>query len=438
MSASRLGDQAWSGGLAGAGLAAIAGYVAVTVWAMDHTSVHFSRGMAAIPLFLVAMLALASWWGRDDPALARVLRIAAVARVGFPALFYGLVGPVFEGSADAAVYSDLGAGIAQDLRRGVVDLGPEALGGFTFPGTATIIVATGLVFAVVGTSALVGFLVFSLMAFVGQYLLYRAARVAAPGIDHRLYAWLLLLLPSMLFWTSATGKEAWVLLCLGAAALGVARWLRGERSHKASAAVLLGLGGLGLVRPHVAVLVAAAAVAALARRLPATRRRRHGLLLLAALALGTVAIVTLDVLRVDEADAPILQALDRATVQSGSGGSVISAPRATTPLAVPAAAVTVLLRPLPHEARSPSMLLAALEGVVLMGLAVRVALRRGALLHLRRLPYATFAGVYVVLFVVAFSYMANLGLLARQRVQVLPFLLLLLVPGTEGATRSRA
>ncbi len=77
--------------------------------------------------------------------------------------------------------------------------------------------------------------------------------------------------------------------------------------------------------------------------------------------------------------------------------------------------------------------MASLEGLILLGLTV-ASWRR-----LRRLPralwenpYVTYAFVYSALFVLAFSNFSNFGILARQRVQLLPlFLILLAMPADQ-------
>jgi hypothetical protein len=55
--------------------------------------------------------------------------------------------------------------------------------------------------------------------------------------------------------------------------------------------------------------------------------------------------------------------------------------------------------------------------------------RRGiwqALRHPRRRPYVAFVVVFSLLFIYAFSSIANFGILARERTQLLPFFLVLL------------
>jgi len=79
------------------------------------------------------------------------------------------------------------------------------------------------------------------------------------------------------------------------------------------------------------------------------------------------------------------------------------------------------------EANSAQMMLAALEGTLLL---VLVALGWRSILkvpgRLRRQPYLILCLAYTVAFIFAFSNFANFGILTRQRVQVLPFVLVFL------------
>ena len=79
------------------------------------------------------------------------------------------------------------------------------------------------------------------------------------------------------------------------------------------------------------------------------------------------------------------------------------------------------------EATNPQMLLAAVEGTLLLLL---VALSWRSLVklpgRLRRQPYLILCIVYTIVFVYAFSNFGNFGILTRQRVQVLPFVLVFL------------
>src|SRR5690606_28008494 len=80
-----------------------------------------------------------------------------------------------------------------------------------------------------------------------------ACVVAFPEANHRRYAVLLFFLPTMIYWPSSIGKEAWMIFTMGLATYGVALVLK----HKPLGYLTTGLGLLGtaMVRPHVTVLI---------------------------------------------------------------------------------------------------------------------------------------------------------------------------------------
>jgi hypothetical protein len=71
--------------------------------------------------------------------------------------------------------------------------------------------------------------------------------------------------------------------------------------------------------------------------------------------------------------------------------------------------------------------LSALEGILLILLIGFSWKRIRSVPRLfRTRPYVAFCSIYVLMFVYAFSSFSNFGILARQRVQMLPFLLVFL------------
>ncbi len=136
-----------------------------------------------------------------------------------------------------------------------------------------------------------------------------------------------------------------------------------------------------------------------------------------------------DFFGVDEFDQEAVQTtLDEVTRRTGQGGSEFAAEPSTNmrPSQFPQALVGVLFRPFPWQATNVQALVAATESVFLMGLFL--ANRRGMLGALRsaiRVPYVVLCCTYTVLFVYGFSSFSNAGILVRQRVQVLPFVLVL-------------
>lgn len=233
---------------------------------------------------------------------------------------------------------------------------------------------------------------------------------------------------------------------LGVCAYGAARILTGSRGGILTFAA--GLVALSFVRPHVAALIAVALFAAyVLRRRP---KSESGLApfgkLIGILVLGVVLVVAVGELEgylgVDAFDQESVQlTLNEVTQQTGQGGSYIEGTRTDlSPSRFPQAFVNVVFRPFPWEATNAQSLLASVEGLFFIGLFLSGWRRLlGAARAVLDTPYVILCGCYTVLFVYGFSSFANYGILVRQRVQVLPFLLVILcLPPMPGGSATRA
>ena len=434
------------------GLAAIAAYCGVLAWCMEHVSYDTWAALVIGPFILAVSLPMIRWITRDDDdPMFGLLGAALVVKLLASLLRYFVAFELYGGRADAARYDLVGEQLANQFIAGSLplrDLIPLATG------TEFLERLTATVYAVAGPTRLGGFLLFSWMSWWGLLLCHRAARVGVPELDHRRYAWLLFFLPSLLFWPSGIGKEAWMLLCIGVAAYGAARILARQPLGYVIAAI--GLTGAGVARPHVAaVFMAALLVAAVFRRAPGERPllgpigRYLGVAILSVgLAFAFSQVVkyffpTGDVTGFDAVTGVLDTAQDRTAV----GGSEIDTSRPNSPIDYPGALVTSLLRPTLFDAdRGSAAALAAVETTFVLVLAVVSwrRLRRLPAMMIRR-PYVLFAVVYIGVFGFAWSTIGNLGILTRQRVQVWPFVVLLLAlpiaprePRPAGASRSVA
>jgi hypothetical protein len=88
---------------------------------------------------------------------------------------------------------------------------------------------------------------------------------------------------------------------------------------------------------------------------------------------------------------------------------------------------TILFRPFPWEAHTGFALVATVEGMLLLALVLYRWRRlvRGLATSTRN-SYLTLIITYMFLFIVIFSGISNFGILVRQRVQLLPFLFMLI------------
>ena len=135
----------------------------------------------------------------------------------------------YGGSADAGRYHNAGKLIAGQFHDGThrhLRAHPQRR-----PTPQFVEELTGLVYAVSGTSRLGGFMVFTWMSFWGLVFCVKAAHHAIGGFATRRYAIAVFFFPSLVYWGSSIGKEAFVGLCLGAGRL------RRRRSCSPAAAV---------------------------------------------------------------------------------------------------------------------------------------------------------------------------------------------------------
>ena len=188
---------------------------------------------------------------------------AAVKVLVAPLLRYWMAFGLYGGSSDAASYHGAGVLLAPMFRRGIY----HGLGEVS--GTRFIEILTGQVYALIEPTRLGGFMVFSWFGFLGCYLFFRAFRTAYPEADGRRYARMVFFFPTLLFWPSSIGKEAWMTFGLGLAAWGAARVLTHRRFGLV--AVAAGLAATAEVRPHIALIFAVAVFLAMLLRRPPAR-----------------------------------------------------------------------------------------------------------------------------------------------------------------------
>ena len=401
--------------------------------------------LAAVAAGATLVLVLLTWVVRrePDPIVGRIILLGFVAKLAGTAAYYRVIADVY-GFGDVTRYVRAGRELAPIIRSGTMPEQAQATG---TPFTEFL---TGVVFAVFGSSEVIGYYVFSLLSFVGMVAFLKAFQLAVPEGNHRRYALFVLLMPTMVYWPSTIGKDAWLVFTLGMATYGAARILRGARF--AYPIIALSLLGMGAVRPHMALLFTLSFAAAYLLRLGRgdTHRGAGAWFAGLALVLGGVLFaatnfseemgsgsqeqrVSVSQVRTDAEE--VMEATDRNTRM---GGSEFENRPIEGPLGTIYAVLTVPFRPFPHEAENFQARVASAEGLFLLVL-VLFSARRFARLPsaVLRSPYVAFCAVYTVGFLVAFSNFANFGLLSRQRSQLLPFLLVLLVIPLADEVRDR-
>ncbi len=417
-----------------------------TALGLDRLSWDVLTGALTVTVITLVTIPLIRWIARrdGDPGFGRLLLWAFVLKMVFTLVRYAVIIHVYDDNADAGIYSAGAAEMVRSWRAGQLLLDPEVL---STRGSETLRVGIVLavVYLVTGVSRYAGSFVFSWFCFLGQVLMCRALRRAVPEADHRRYDLLVLFWPSLLFWPASIGKEALMIAAIGVASYGAAILLA-ERARATGLIIFVaGAGGLLLVRPHMALiagcaLILASAVGALAgvRGAPSVRNAVLRVLALVAL-LGGAAFATTQLSQIvgEEDDASLSTILEKTQEVSSMGGSEFQPPAVAGVADVPNAVVTVIFRPFPWEAGSLNSLLASAEGFGL--LVLLVVSRRRILTWLRtviRRPYLVYAAAFAFVFVLAFSYIGNFGILARQRTQMLPLLFTLVAMPAAARTGS--
>jgi hypothetical protein len=426
-------------------LAIVVAIILAFAFAIGHWSYDVWGAFWVGPVLFALTVPVANHVARveEDHRAGQIVLLAFAAKVIAGAVArYVTVNGIY-GNGDSTLYQDAGRLLAPAFRRGVY----EDLGKIS--GTRFVEVLTGQVFAGIGPTNLGGFLVFSWLAFLGLVLMVRAFRIAVPEGDHPRYRLLVLFFPSLLFWPSAIGKDAWMVFCLGAAAYGLARALTGR--FVGLVPLGLGLWGAAVVRPHLALLLIIAATPAVVLRAIGPRgegtsvfHRARVILIGAALVVGVVVLTSraeeffgLKSLNPDTAQT----FLTDVTRRTGKGGSQFDAPKPDSPVGYLEAFGTVLYRPFPGEGGGGGLaLVAAAEGVLFLAVTAASLGRFSRLPRLGvRRPYVIFGLAYTFGFAYAFSSIDNFGILVRQRSQLLPFAFIALClpkkPKPERATR---
>lgn len=362
--------------------------------------------------------------------------LAGIMFAGLAAKFIGVfvrlwvVEEIYDGNGDSTTYHTIGRSFAGQIRELDFDLATTR----PVPGTGFMQLVTGYLYALVGSYKFVGFLIFGFLAYLGAMFFYKAFETAIPDGDRKKFAILVFFWPTLLYWPSSIGKEAWVIFGLGLAAWGAAKAYTGRRGGF----FLLILGCLVAYgpRPHVAVLMVTAAAVGLVMSWVFRTEDHVRSAGFASKALGAVIIVGFgawlapqvgEFLNIDDVGGSgFSEALDLVEGRTDEGGSAFEAARVDSPLDYPWALVTVLFRPLPFEVNNFQSAVSAMEGLLLLGL-FAVSIRR--LLRLPatvlKSPYAAMAVGFAFSFVYVFSTIGNFGILARQRTQVIPFLFVL-------------
>ncbi|HEY4930154.1 MAG TPA: hypothetical protein VII23_01175 [Terriglobales bacterium] len=397
----------------------------VWLWALFFCAEQdvYAPSFIFTPLFVVACaVGFMPLW-RGNPYLKRLLMTGLLARLAVTSLYIWIGVTVYGGSVDAFHYWAMGMQVVRDF---------SVVGWSAFqpPFWSTNLINNLCGFIQLGTgNTLPGlFVLFSLAALWGGYFFYRAFCIAFCTGDTALYGMMAVLLPSILFWSSAIGKDALSQLFIGLTAYGFARVC--QRLEMRSLLICaLGIAGVLAVRPHIAAMLAVAVA------LPfAIGKGRGGWANLAAKIVLIPVLVGVSLwvvgqagefLGLETADSQSgIEKVDVLTKGTQIGGSAFNTGQSVVMRV--AESPFLIFRPFPWEVNGTMAAVASLEAVGLLWFAWKRRRRFWAAVRQWREPFVAFIFMYTLVFSVAFAAAtSNFGILVRERIMMVPLLLML-------------
>jgi hypothetical protein len=393
-----------------------------------------------MPILLIVFIAIWVSNSRLPRMMKNVLYFALVLRIVGSYGRYYMVTDMYDFTGDSFMYFEHGLAYASMLWSGDFATALEWTAEKWW-GTPFVQFFTGLVLAGIGPTFFGAFLVFSLLAFAGLVGFTRAFQRAYPTVPAWKYARWALLFPSLWFWPSAIGKEAVVILGLGLAVAGFV----GKNDRINWPLLLLGLGFVFAIRVQVAAVLIFALVFAYwlsfaGRWTPARVAQGVGILVIGVAGMQ----VALGEMGMDSFDGEgVQQYLTENAGRGGGGpqrGTLSAIEGAQVGLSgIPDALANILLRPFPWEARNPQLMITALEILAFWAI---VYYRRSnvlaAIRHWRKERLLRLAVPFILVYAISLGMLlANMGLIARQRILIFPFLFFLVeaVPAAVRAAR---
>lgn len=291
-------------------------------------------------------------------------------------------------------------------------------GGFK-PGTEFVYFFTGVFTKSLGLSYLGAFLVYNCIGSFGLLAFVDCVRSATLDKSRfiRQLGWIVLLLPSVSFWSGAIGKDA---ISFASACLFL--WSGIQIRHRVHWMVIAVLAML-LVRPHIAAVMVVAIASGVVFSRGVSIPLRLSVAFVGAIATFAVIPLALEFAGLGDAQgaADITDYVEQRQAYNQTGGGAIDISSMSLPLQL----VTYLYRPLPFEAHNATSLAASVENVFLIILTLAafgaVVRRHAQPVHTKWMLWLYSGGAWVMLAATT----ANLGIAARQKWMFLPIMIYL-------------
>jgi hypothetical protein len=343
--------------------------------------------------------------------LIRILGVIAYSVVAFT---------IYNGSADPITYFRWGQRYSGFFKQ--LDFSPffdsNLWRGPTFRGTNFIGYPAAIMILLVGESFRGTWLLYSSLCVVGLFYFAKVFYRAYGIVSYKKYLTLLILYPSFWFWTANISKDTWMIF-------GIAVFLTGmvNQNRKQSIYVmLLGLFLCYLVRAQLAAIIALALAGSYFLGTLKKLTFKNILILIIAVAGSLYFLSVVGVSDVTEV-ADFAQDTQK---RSAYGGSEISISQG--PLKFIQAPINILLRPFPWEIGGFLQIISFFDIYFIWYLAFKNwnAVKRSFSM-IRKDRLIAFCFIFVALFAVGAGLaLVNLGLIARQRIILYPFMFMII------------
>ncbi len=343
-----------------------------------------------------------------------LIRIIGVLAYSF--VVFGL----YRGTGDPVVYFRWGQRFNEYFTQ--FDLSPffneELWRGPAFTGTNFVGYPAAIMILLVGESFRGTWLLYSSFCLIGLFLFAKVFFRAYGGVEYKTYLYLLLLYPSLWFWTANISKDTWMFF-------GVAVFMTGmvTKNRKQSIYVLTtGLFWCFLVRPQVTAMLAFA-LAGSYFVVSLKKLTFQNVIILILAVVG--ALYFLSVVGVQDVTEVTNFAQDQRR-KSSYGGSEITI--AQGPLGFIQAPINILLRPFPWEVGGFLQIISFVDIYFIWYLIFKNwrSVKR-SLSMIRRDRLIAFCFIFIALFSVGAGLaLVNIGLIARQRIILYPFMFMII------------
>lgn len=350
------------------------------------------------------------------PIYNRVVNNSLILRVVGVIGYAFVVFAIYGGGADPVVYMRWGLQFANYFKD--LDFAPfydpDVWRG-PFVGTNFVGYPAAFITLVTGDSYRGAWLVYSLFCLSGLYYFGKVFFRAYGHIEYKNYLTILLIYPSLWFWTASISKDSWVIF-------GVAIFMTGMLDAKKRQNILVMAFGLlwcYMVRPQVAAMLAFAAAGAY---FLVSLKKLNFKNIVVIVGASAGAFYILSVLEIGSGLSDIQQFAEGERNRSEYGGSLIQL--TSGPMAYVLGPINILLRPFPWEVTGLLQVISFFDVYFIWFLMLR---NRNAVWRsvrmVRKDRLIAFCFVFVLLFAVGAGLaLSNLGLIARQRIILYPFM----------------